>query len=64
MDRAVQSCAETNGAAPCWTLAPNPMACAGLQLTITDEPGIASNMESSTINCALCLPGSTEPGCT
>ena len=63
MDRAVQSCAETNGAAPCWTLAPNPMACAGLQLTITDEPGIASDKESSTINCALCLPGSTEPGC-
>jgi hypothetical protein len=68
-DRVVQSCAETNNAAPCWTLAPppvdptNPTTCAGQQLTITDEAGIATNLESSTINCALCLPGSTEPGC-
>ena len=62
-DRAVQSCAETNNATPCWTLTTGGMNCAGQQLNIKDEAGTASNMESSTINCALCLPGSTEPGC-
>jgi hypothetical protein len=63
MDRAVQSCAETNNAPPCWTLTTGAMNCNGSQLSITDETGVSTNSESSTINCSLCLPGSTQPGC-
>ncbi len=63
MDRAVQSCAQTNNAPPCWTLSAGQMGCNGSQLAITDEPGVSANSESSTINCALCLPGSTQSGC-
>ena len=62
-DRAIQSCTQTNMAAPCWTLTPGQMGCAGSQLSITDEAGVNANSESSTINCSLCLPGSTQPGC-
>jgi hypothetical protein len=62
-DRAIQSCAQTNNAPPCWTLAAGQMGCSGSQLTITDEAGVSTNSESSTINCSLCLPGSTQPGC-
>src|SRR5262249_4269917 len=67
-DRAVQSCAVTGNAPPCWTLAAPAAAaggptCSGQQLTITDEPGVNTNTESSTIDCALCLPGAHLPGC-
>jgi len=64
MDRTVQSCGETNQVAPCWTLAPSTTTgCGGQSLKVTDETGISTNMESSTINCSLCLPGSTLVGC-
>jgi hypothetical protein len=39
------------------------MNCNGSQLKITDESGVNPNSESSTINCSICLPGSTQPGC-
>jgi hypothetical protein len=63
-DRTVPGCASNGGALPCWTLAGSTTAgCNGQSLTVTDEPGVSTNMESSTINCSLCLPNSTEPGC-
>jgi hypothetical protein len=67
-DRAVESCAVRGNAPPCWTLAapalgPTAATCNGQQLTITDEPGVNTNTESSTIDCALCLPGAQLPGC-
>ncbi|HLK93774.1 MAG TPA: hypothetical protein VKZ18_28035 [Polyangia bacterium] len=64
MDLAVQSCAENGNASPCWSLAPGGMGCAnGVQLTITDTTNANAASESSTIDCSLCLPGSTQPGC-
>jgi hypothetical protein len=63
MDRAVQSCNQTGGAAPCWSLTAGGTNCNGSQLSVMDEAGINTNSESSTINCSLCLPGSTQPGC-
>ncbi|HVV48577.1 MAG TPA: hypothetical protein VHO06_02875 [Polyangia bacterium] len=62
MDRSLPSCA--NSGPPCWTLTQGGMGCAnGAQLAVTDEAGINANSESSTINCSLCLPGTTQPGC-
>ena len=64
MDRTVQSCGSTMNALPCWKLqASTAMGCTGQSLVVTDEAGISTNSESSTINCSLCLPNSTLVGC-
>jgi len=66
-DRGVQVCPDpANPAPPCWVLGPpkaGTMGCTGESLTVYDETGMSTNSESSTINCSLCLPGSTLTGC-
>ncbi|HLK91431.1 MAG TPA: hypothetical protein VKZ18_16150 [Polyangia bacterium] len=62
-DRAIPACSSNGNAAPCWNLTTGGMNCNGSQLMINDESGVNPNSESSTINCSICLPGSTQPGC-
>ena len=62
-DASIPNCAEDGNALPCWNLAPGMGTCAGQQINVMDPAGTSTNAESSTINCSLCLPGSTQPGC-
>jgi hypothetical protein len=62
-DSAIQNCAENGTTPPCWQLTAGMANCSGQQLTVMDVAGANANSESSTINCSLCLPGSTEAGC-
>ncbi|HTB56472.1 MAG TPA: hypothetical protein VLC06_01290 [Polyangia bacterium] len=63
-DIALQNCAENGNTSPCWSLTTGGMGCAnGAQLTVTDTANANPASESSTINCSICVPGSTEPGC-
>jgi hypothetical protein len=62
-DTVIQNCAENGNASPCWSLAAGGTGCAGSQLTVTDTSNANPASESSTINCSICLPGSTQPGC-
>lgn len=63
-DRSIQMCPDPNNPTPpCWSLAPGAGSCTGQQLQVHDEMGINTNSESSTINCSICLPNSTQAGC-
>jgi hypothetical protein len=63
-DVALQNCNENGGAVPCWTLTTGATSCGGVQLEVNDPAGTDANKQSSTVSCSICLPGSTEPGCT
>jgi hypothetical protein len=66
-DSALQNCNENGNALPCWTLKQGGTdggpSCNGQQLDVIDPPGTNTQSESSTINCSICLPGSTASGC-
>ncbi len=63
-DNGLQNCNENGGAQPCWTLIPGGATCVGgQQLMVNDTAGQSSQSASSTINCSVCLPGSTAAGC-
>ena len=68
-DIAVPACAENGNVAPCWSLTAGGTNCAAgtLELAVSTDPN-NSNPEflSSTIECAICTPGSPgspPPGC-
>jgi len=66
VDLPVPSCAENGNVAPCWTLQEDPANCAAGDLALKlqqDTAAMKANSLDSTIECSLCLPGSTEPGC-
>ena len=63
-DVAMQNCNENGGATPCWTLTTAGANCGGAQLNVMDPAGTNAKQQSSTIDCSICLPGSTAPGCT
>jgi hypothetical protein len=66
VDVAVKSCAETGNKPPCWTLQEDTSVCAAgdLALKVQQDPAaMNANTLDSTIECSLCLPGSTDPGC-
>ncbi|HVV16766.1 MAG TPA: vWA domain-containing protein [Polyangia bacterium] len=62
----VANCAENGNAPPCWTLNADPMACPGggvnLKLMQDNAAMNAASLDSS-VDCSLCLQGSTAPGC-
>jgi hypothetical protein len=63
-DKGIQNCSENGNAQPCWTLTAGGMNCAGgQQLMVNDSAGQTSQSASSTINCSVCLAGSTAAGC-
>ena len=62
-DAAVPNCAENGNAMPCWSLMPGAGTCTGQQINVMDPAGANTNAESSTINCSICLPNSTQTGC-
>jgi hypothetical protein len=63
-DRGIQNCNANGNVQPCWTLTSGGTKCAnGQQLMVNDSTGQTAQMASSTINCSVCLPGSTAPGC-
>lgn len=63
-EEAIPNCAEKGNAARCWSLTPGGTSCtAGVQLQFTDTSNASSASERATVDCSLCLPGSTEPGC-
>ena len=61
---AIQNCNENGNTAPCWTLTPGVMGCAGQSLKVTDTTAnMMSSSENSTVSCSLCMPGVAAPGC-
>jgi hypothetical protein len=62
----IPNCDTNNNTAPCWTLEANAAACpkGGVALKLNQDAA-AMNAASlnSTVDCSLCLPGSTAPGC-
>lgn len=66
MDISVPNCNENGGTAPCWTLNSDQTACpaGGVALKLMqDQASMNAASLNSTIDCSLCLPGSTAPGC-
>jgi len=66
MDIAVPNCDASNNATPCWTLNPDQTACpnGGVALKLMqDQASMNAASLSSTVDCSICLPGSTAPGC-
>jgi hypothetical protein len=60
---AIPDCLENGMTPPCWQLIPGTGTCGGQQLKVTDPAGANANSASSTINCSLCVGGSTAAGC-
>ncbi|MES1206312.1 MAG: vWA domain-containing protein [Pseudomonadota bacterium] len=66
MDINIPNCDANGGSAPCWTLNTDMAACpkGGVALKVMqDQAAMNAASLSSTIDCSLCLPGSTAPGC-
>jgi hypothetical protein len=66
MDIAVPNCDASNNSTPCWTLNADQMACpnGGVALKLMqDQASMNASSLSSTVDCSICLPGSTAPGC-
>jgi len=66
MDVLVPNCAANGNQAPCWTLQPDMNACpgGGQALTITqDSQAMSATSLDATVECSVCVPGSTAPGC-
>jgi hypothetical protein len=66
VDVPVPACAENGNVAPCWTLAQDTSACAPGDLVLKvqqDATGKSATAVATTLECPLCLPGSTLPGC-
>lgn len=63
-DQALRNCDDNGNQPPCWRFQPGGTSCAGQLLTVTES---AANMASATIQrsmeCVLCLPGTSQPGC-
>ncbi len=65
-DVAVPNCNENGGSTPCWTLNTDPTACPGGGVALKvmeDQTSMNAASLNSTVQCSLCLPGSTAPGC-
>ncbi len=63
---AIPYCPTNNNTPPCWNLINgDPMSCPnGKSLMVMDPAGQnTSQNENSTVNCSICLPGTTQPGC-
>jgi hypothetical protein len=66
LDVSVPNCNENGGSAPCWTLNQDGTACpnGGVALKLMqDQASMNAAALNSTIECSLCLAGSTAPGC-
>ncbi len=62
----VPSCAKSGNVPPCWTLAEDTSICAAGDLALKvqqDTTAMGASSLDSTIECSLCVPGSTDPGC-
>jgi hypothetical protein len=63
---AIPNCNENGNVAPCWNMvAGDPtMGCSGKTIQVTDTAAnMMANSENSTVQCAICLPGASGPGC-
>jgi hypothetical protein len=61
--KAIQNCNENGNAMPCWSLVPGAGNCAGQQLNVNDTNAANAQSANSLIECSICLPGVTAPGC-
>ncbi len=65
-DIAVPNCEANGGAPPCWTLNTDALACPGGGVALKlmqDQVSMNAASLTSTLDCSVCLPGSTAPGC-
>ena len=60
----LRNCDQNGNQPPCWRLQAGGTSCAGQVLTVTESP---ANQTATTIQrsmeCVLCLPGTSQPGC-
>lgn len=55
------NCADTQNAAPCFSIVNGSDTCAGSMVTVVDVPTEPSS--SFTVSCQICNPGASVPGC-
>ena len=62
---ALPDCLENGNVPPCWTLAADATSCpdGGLALTVSPDPSSTAEPVATSIECQICQPGSTAPGC-
>lgn len=60
---AIPYCGSNGNSAPCWNLMNGTGTCSGKTLTVNDPTGMTAQSENSTVNCSICLPNSSQPGC-
>jgi hypothetical protein len=60
---AIPYCGSNGNSPPCWNLMGGTGTCTGQTLTVNDPSGMTAQSENSTVNCSICLAGSSEPGC-
>jgi hypothetical protein len=63
-DQPLANCNQNGNQSPCWTLQAGGSGCAGQVLVVNES---AANKAADTIErsleCSVCMPGSTQPGC-
>ena len=65
-DQAVMSCDETGNQPPCWKLdaPPADSSCTGRVVTVDEsDANKAADTIQRSVDCSICTPGSTQPGC-
>ena len=61
VDMTVPSCAESNGAVPCWELLNDPMCAPAQVMNVRRDPNAPEPLtQSSTVACSLCVAGVTD----
>jgi hypothetical protein len=58
IEQPIAACADTNGAGPCWQLAPGEAGCGGQTIAVVPDPTVPPPIwENAAVQCALCTPG-------
>jgi len=63
IDTALPSCVDSQNVAPCWTLAADPACPNGSLISVSRPAGAAPPTLDTTVECAVCTVGSTDPSC-
>jgi hypothetical protein len=63
IDTPIPSCVDTANVAPCWSLVADAACPAGQLMKFTRPAGPVPTDLNSSVECSVCIPGSTDPRC-
>ena len=63
IDTPVSACSDNNNTAPCWSLAADPACPNGSLMSFKRPAGPPPTDLNSSVECSVCIPGSTNPQC-